>query len=329
MTALAPAVDIRLNMHAIRQQRTLLTQSPIFEKLCQSIPKPVLILNGSRQIVWANQETVKLMNIGSDSVLYGSRLEDFIKDSHLNSESGADPFEVEDELFYLIILEDTSSDALRQNLERTFFHDLLNTAGGMQGLTGILQDATDDELPELKDSVQNMADQLVEEILSQRDLLAAEMGELKAHKRLVTSGVVINTIINNYRTHSSTGIREIVLAEDAENFGFFSDPTLLNRVLGNMVKNAIEASKAPAVTTINCGKEGNEVWFSVHNDGFIPRSIQPSVFQQSFSTKGKGRGTGTFSMRLFTEQYLDGRIRFKSDPAAGTIFTIILPIGGL
>ncbi len=329
MTALAPAIDIRLNMHAIRQQRTLLTQSPIFEKLCQSIPKPVLILNGSRQVVWANQETVKLMDIASDSVLHGSRLEDFIKDSPLNPESGADPFEVEDELFYLIILEDTSSHTLRQNLERTFFHDLLNTAGGMQGLTGILQDATDDELPELKDSVQNMADQLVEEILSQRDLLAAEMGELKAQKRLVTSGVIINTVINNYRTHSSTGMREIVLAEGAENFGFFSDPTLLNRVLGNMVKNALEASKAPAVTTINCGKEGNEVWFSVHNDGFIPLSIQPSVFQQSFSTKGKGRGTGTFSMRLFTEQYLNGRIRFKSDPAAGTVFTIILPIGDL
>lgn len=333
MTAIAPVVDnkltdIRLNLHAIRQQRHLLTQSPVFEKICQSIPKPVLILNRARQVVWANQLTADLVGLSSDNLLHGSRLEDFILDPHLASINDADPFEIEDEIFSLIILEDTTPHTERMNLERTFFHDLLNTAGGMQGLTGILQEATEEELPDLKDSVQNMADQLVEEILSQRDLLSAEMGELKAHKRALNSSVVVDTVINTYRSHSSTGLREINFAHGAERFHFNSDPALLNRVLGNMVKNALEACRAPEVVTISCGQKSGEVWFSVHNPGFIPLSVQPHVFQQKYSTKGKGRGTGTFSMQLFTEKYLDGRIGFESNAAAGTTFTVSLPTNG-
>lgn len=333
MAVVAPVVDnkisdIRLNRHAIRQQRLLLTQSPVFENICQSIPSPLLILNGTRQVVWANNLAVELVGLANDSLLHGSRLEDFILDPHLNSNTEKKPFEVEDETFFLVILDETNSNTQRMNLERTFFHDLLNTAGGMQGLTGILQEATPEELPDLQDSVKNLANQLVEEILSQRDLLAAKMGDLKAHTCHLKSTMVLDTVINTYRTHSNTGHREISSAHGAGCFHFFSDPILLNRVLGNMVKNALEASKAPSVVTINCGQGNGEVWFSVHNPGLIPEEIQPRIFQQSFSTKGKGRGTGTFSMKLFAEKYLNGRIGFKSNAAAGTTFTIYLSTDG-
>ncbi len=333
MTAFAPVVDnklpdIRQNLHAIRQQRYLLTESPIFEKLCQSIPSPVLILNRTRQVVWANQLAVELVGLANDSMLHGSRLEDFIQDPHLISNTDRKPFEVEDEIFFLTVLEDTSSHAQRLNLERTFFHDLLNTAGGMQGLTGILLEATPEELPDLQDSVKNMADQLVEEILSQRDLLAAEMGELKARPLPLNSSLVVKNVINTYRTHSSTGHRKIFVAPDAKSFHFQSDPVLLNRVLGNMVKNALEATREPAVVTFDCGQKPGKAWFSVHNPGFIALDAQPHIFQQSYSTKGRGRGTGTFSMQLFAEKYLGGRIEFQSNAAAGTTFTVYLPTDG-
>ncbi len=333
MTSLAPVIDnklpdIRLNLHAIRQQRHLLTKTPIFEKLCSRIPSPVLILNHTRQVVWANQLAVKLVGLTNDSLLHGSRLEDFILDPHLVSNTDQEPFTVEKESFHLVILEDTSLHTQRLILERTFFHDLLNTAGGMQGLTGILQDATEDELPDLKDSVKNLADQLVEEILSQRDLLAAEMGDLKTHTRPLDSFAVMDLVIKTYQSHSSTGDREISMPPHVERFHFYSDPVLLNRVLGNMVKNALEASKAPAVVIVDCGQKPGEVWFSVHNPGFIPQEAQDGVFKQSFSTKGAGRGTGTFSMQLFAQKYLGGRIEFDTDATTGTTFTVTLPTGG-
>jgi len=49
------------------------------------------------------------------------------------------------------------------------------------------------------------------------------------------------------------------------------------------------------------------------------------VFQRSFSTKGKGRGLGTYSIKLLTERYLKGTASFTSTETDGTTFQISLP----
>ena len=319
MTALAPAVD---------NQRTLLSKSPLLEKLCHAIGHPVLITNQSQQIVFANQATVEWVGLKNDRLLQGSLLEDIFNKSSDNLQANAESFTIADETFSLINLDKISKASWRQNLERTFFHDILNTAGGMKGLTEILQDATPDEIPELTDSVKNMADQLVDEIISQRDLLAAETGELRIQTRKLESHILVNSVLNTYRNHGLAENREIHRAPGAKSFIFTSDPVLLGRILGNMVKNALEASPAPAVITLNCGTQGEEVWFSVHNQGAIAKDIRSRIFQESCSTKGAGRGTGTFSMRLFAEKYLGGRMSFETNAATGTTFTVSLPISG-
>mgnify|MGYP006293419399 CR=1 len=38
------------------------------------------------------------------------------------------------------------------------------------------------------------------------------------------------------------------------------------------------------------------------------------LFKRSFSTKGVGRGIGTYSMKLFGEKYLKGKVDFKNSP---------------
>jgi sensor histidine kinase regulating citrate/malate metabolism len=52
----------------------------------------------------------------------------------------------------------------------------------------------------------------------------------------------------------------------------------------------------------------------------MPDDVQLQVFKRSFSTKGAGRGLGTYSMKLLSEQYLNGRIALISSPQAGTTF---------
>ncbi len=46
--------------------------------------------------------------------------------------------------------------------------------------------------------------------------------------------------------------------------------------------------------------------FWVHNHAVMPESVQRQVFQRSFTTKGRGRGLGTYSVKLLTERYLEG-----------------------
>jgi len=42
------------------------------------------------------------------------------------------------------------------------------------------------------------------------------------------------------------------------------------------------------------------------------------------STKGEGRGVGTYSIRLFTEKYLKGKVSFTSEVGQWTHFYIKL-----
>ncbi len=50
------------------------------------------------------------------------------------------------------------------------------------------------------------------------------------------------------------------------------------------------------------------------------------VFQRSFSTKAeRGRGIGTYSVKLFVERYLRGTVGFTSAEPDGTTFSVTLP----
>jgi signal transduction histidine kinase len=104
-----------------------------------------------------------------------------------------------------------------------------------------------------------------------------------------------------------------------------TDRALLGRVIGNMLKNALEASRPGEAVTAGCERQVGQVRFWVHNSAVMPRSTQLQLFQRSFSTKGAGRGLGTYSIKLLGERYLGGRVVFSSVEGQGTTFTLVLP----
>ena len=90
----------------------------------------------------------------------------------------ATPVTLQDQNFSLFAVTDISHEKRRRVLERLFFHDVLNTAGGMLGIAEILRDASPEELDELKGIVFDLSERLVDEIKSQQVLSAAEGGDL-------------------------------------------------------------------------------------------------------------------------------------------------------
>jgi sensor histidine kinase regulating citrate/malate metabolism len=63
----------------------------------------------------------------------------------------------------------------------------------------------------------------------------------------------------------------------------------------------------------------------VHDAAVMPPAIQLQVFSRSFSTKGSGRGLGTYSIKLISEKYLHGQVSFVSNEKEGTRFTVRYP----
>jgi signal transduction histidine kinase len=167
---------------------------------------------------------------------------------------------------------------------------------------------------------------LFEEITSQRRLLQAERGELAVEVSNVRSLWLLEEIGRLFCADARWADREIAVREDSEDVEVATDRVLLQRVLANMVKNALEATPPGGKVSLACAPDGSSAVFSVHNAGCMPRPVQLQMFQRSFSTKGKGRGIGTYSMKLFAEQYLKGKVWFSTSEQEGTTFFVSLPL---
>lgn len=235
------------------------------------------------------------------------------------------PMEVEGEPYVLVCATDISSQKRRRSLERIFFHDVLNTVGNLSGFAHLLNAPNNKDQAIHASLIEQAANKLVEEISLQKDLMAAETGDLGVSPFTCMSLSILNQCVNSSLGHSTGSEGRIVIDPASENMEMVTDPVLLGRVLINMLKNALEASPDGGPVTTGCRKVDGRVRFWVHNTGYIPEENQEFIFHRSFSTKSPERGLGTYSMHLLTTRYLQGSVGFDSDSDAGTVFYAELP----
>ncbi len=236
------------------------------------------------------------------------------------------PYEYDGERFVVFVVNDISHEKRRQVLERVFFHDVANTLTLLSAYTSLMPGESPQEEEELAEKLEAVVRMLVNEVEAQRGLLQAEDGELRLKPFTMCSLEFLSGMVSMYRHHSSAKDKAIVIDAGAEDVEFVSDRTQLSRVLENMLKNALEASSPGEAVRAGCGPaDDGRVCFWVANNQHIPPKAQLQIFNRSFTTKGMGRGIGTYSMKLLAERYLKGEVTFTSSPEAGTVFTAILP----
>jgi signal transduction histidine kinase len=235
---------------------------------------------------------------------------------------------VDGEYRTIVTLTDIADEKRRRVLERVFFHDVLNTAGGVQGLAGLIREADDGQTDMLFEMLESGAAQLVDEIQAQRLLTSVEGGEYRASIEPHAVARLVSDAVGLYVAMGRAANVVVEVASELPDVVIKTDRTMVVRVLGNLVKNAVEASSSGMTVRAGARLTAGEVEFWVNNQAVIPRDAQLQIFQRSFSTKGSGRGLGTYSVKLFTEQYLGGQVSFESLPDAGTTFRVALPLYG-
>jgi signal transduction histidine kinase len=226
----------------------------------------------------------------------------------------------------LVALEDISDQKRREALERIFFHDVLGAANAVHGLARLVSATDPAQAKDAAQSLVHATGQLLEEIQAQRDLLLAERGELTMRADTVTMNDIAQAVHQQHRWSPLAEGRELVCRLASPDGRLRTDRTQLIRSLGNLVRNGLEAVREGESVTISAQAASDGVLFQVSNPGTIPEPLQLQVFQRSFSTKApRGRGIGTYSVKLIVEQYLKGRVSFLSSGDTGTVFSIWLP----
>jgi signal transduction histidine kinase len=244
--------------------------------------------------------------------------------SSLELEVTATPFEFDNIRYTIFSLIDITDKKRKMMIERIFFHDILNTAGGLQNIFELLNIVDEKEKNELLEIAASLSRQVVDEITTQRLLLQAENASLIVSNQRMNTIEFLEVVEKDLKYHEVAKGKAIVIDRTSDCLFFQSDPVILRKILNNMIKNALEASGEGEVVSIKVRRNGDKIRFSVHNNTWMPHDVEMQVFMRSFSTKGVQRGLGTYSMKILGEQYLGGKINFETSPARGTTFFIDL-----
>ena len=106
-----------------------------------------------------------------------------------------------------------------------------------------------------------------------------------------------------------------------------ADPGRVERVLGHLVQNAIEASPPEMPVTLALGEEEGCAVIDVidHGCGMSPAFVRDHLFRSFVSSKNEGFGIGVFESRQLTEA-MGGKLTVASREGEGTRFRVWLPL---
>ena len=237
------------------------------------------------------------------------------------------PFEFKDQVHYIFTVQDISDEKRRKMLEKIFFHDIINKIGSLKGFINHIKDLqTDSQVGEFMDMLELIGNSIFYEINAQQQLVLAENGELVLNIRECSSSQIIEETARIIKSNDVALEKNVVIKAGCPDVTIKTDPVILQRILLNMLKNALEVVNYGETVHIGCINDKTSVIFWVKNPEVMPAEIKAQIFKRSFSTKGSNRGIGTYSMKVLGENYLKGKVDFISTPEEGTVFRITLNI---
>lgn len=162
-----------------------------------------------------------------------------------------------------------------------------------------------------------------------QDTLDTAMLDVQAKSIKLASVAVADiksALLDNFAEPAlSTGIVLTVKADEGE---IVTDGTMLQRILGNLMDNALRA--ADKTIEVQFLRQAQQWTISVTNDGEgIPQVDAERIFDSYVSTRKnssahKGFGLGLYVVKEFTEA-LGGQVEMDSPNQQGAVFTLTLP----
>ena len=226
------------------------------------------------------------------------------------------------------------AEKFREDVERIIRHDIKGPLSSLHTMAQLmLDDGMDDGFREMAPGLMHGVQQVINLVDSTEKITRMEKGGY----RLQADWFDPEDVLLNIKT-SLGGLTEIkrvrlvtAVTPDAasrrEKQCVLGELFLIENMLTNLVKNAVEASPRDRDVVVSCRIEPREIRFDIHNQGAIPEAVKSRFFEK-YVTHGKSNGTGlgTYSAQLIAKAH-GGRIAFNTSEAEGTTVTAILPRG--
>jgi hypothetical protein len=171
------------------------------------------------------------------------------------------------------------------------------------------------------------AQRLVASLLTLARLQAVESGELEVHEPVDLASLIPDVVDAVVAEAEDKGVSIETEVEPAVTLG---DPRLLERLIGNLVENAIRHNVPNGWLRVTSGQTAERVWLHVANGGSLIASADVEALFEPFRRGGRvrtatrGAGLGLAIVRLIVDAH-HGKLQAAAPPFGGLAIRIELP----
>ncbi len=218
----------------------------------------------------------------------------------------------------------------REDLARTISHDLRTPLGVILAQAKLLGRRN-----EGADTVRSRSEAIVASAQRMAAMLSdlVESALLEAGKlRLELAPLDVVHMVRDLRARLAAPFDgERIRVEAAEGVPLaLVDPNRIERVLENLLTNALKYSAPGSEVVVRVGMEGEQVVLEVedHGQGIAPEDL-PHLFERYFralpSSRFEGMGLGLYTVRMLVKAH-GGTIAVTSVQGQGSVFSVRLPL---
>jgi PAS domain S-box-containing protein len=227
---------------------------------------------------------------------------------------------------------------IREDVQRMIRHDIKSPLIGITGMAKLMlkDGGLTDKQRKAAGIIKELGERTINFLNRSRDLFQMEQGVFRLLPQDVNLTRVlglINKSLDPLILKKRVNLKLRILGKPAETdyeYLLKGDEGLIEMMLTNLIKNAVEGSPEGADVNITAGIQRGEDRdyhiIDIHNMGAIPDEIRDKFFD-AYVTRGKrgGTGLGTYSARLIAGAH-QGKINFTTSEEAGTHVTVLLPV---
>jgi signal transduction histidine kinase len=220
----------------------------------------------------------------------------------------------------------------REQFSQMLVHDLKNPLTSIRGFVDMLKrTALNADQQELTDGIVRGTTHLLDLVSEILDVARLSEGRLDLRRKEVDISSLLEACAIELQPWATMDRTSIVVSNVRQLRPISIDVSLMNRVLANLVSNAIKHTPPGTKITLGAQIVDNTIQITIHDTGSgISKELQARLFErfaivQNAERRQNSTGLGLAFCKLAVEAH-GGTIQVESVAHIGTTFTILLPL---
>jgi signal transduction histidine kinase len=224
---------------------------------------------------------------------------------------------------------------LRSEMVANVSHDLRTPLASLHGYLETLQmksaDLTDDEQNEYLQTALRHSERLRRLVAELFELAKLEAPEHKPNSEPFSATDLVQDVVQKFRLRATQQNVDLKVDFNGAVPLVSGDVALVERVLENLIDNALSHTPADGHIHIPITPHNGKVEFAVRDSGEgIPAEAQSRIFDRFYQVRNEHRGSGHTGLGLSIAKRIvelhHGELRVESAPGQGATFRFALPV---